>query len=148
LSLAWLSATEGEETPVAAPPFLLEWGKRGKAHGEFDIPIGLAMTRDDQILVSEFRNNRVQRFSAAGRFLAAYDVGEAAGGIAVDASGVFYVAHLMPGYISVHDPSGKEIRRFAKPGKGPGEFNQPGGIALAKDGTIYIKALATHIRPG
>src|SRR5258708_34507683 len=58
------------------PRFLQEWGKRGKAEGEFDIPIGIAINRRDGIFVTEFLNNRTQKFNTDGNLLALFHVPE------------------------------------------------------------------------
>jgi sugar lactone lactonase YvrE len=130
--------------PVAAglkePPirFLLQWGKEGKEAGAFHSPIGIAINARDEIFVTEFKNNRVQKFSAEGRFLAQFPVEKMPGGIAVDRQDNLYVAPLMSHKICVYDQAGKLVRTWGKEGKGDGEFDQPGGIAIAKDGTVYV----------
>ena len=118
--------------------FLQEWGKKGNAPGEFDAPIGLAIDDKDEILVSEFRNNRVQRFSAEGRTLSSFTVEPMPGGIAVDRQGRIYVAPMMSHKVCVYSPAGRLLHEWGKHGKGDGEFDQPGGIAVAPDGTVYV----------
>ena len=122
------------------PPcrFETEWGRRGKAEGEFDIPIGIAISRRDEIFVSEFRNNRVQKFDINGRLLAVIPVGEQPGGIAVDQSSDLYVAHQMSGTIAVYNPAGQWVRQWGGNGTAEGQFQQPGGIVVAPNGTVYI----------
>lgn len=130
-----------QEVSQSAPPparFLMQWGQRGKAEGELDIPIGLAIGPHEEVFVAEFRNSRVSRFDRDGTFLAAYPVAEQPGGIAVDAKGNIYVAHLMPGKISVLSPTGQLLSEWGKLGKREGEFQQPGGIAIGRDGSVYI----------
>ena len=122
----------------APPRFVAEWGKRGKAEGEFDILIGIAISRRDEIFVSEFRNNRVQKFDISGKLLSVFPVSEQPGGIAVDRHGMVYVSHLIPGIITVHDSTGAQVRQFGGNGKEDGQFVQPGGIAVGPNGTIYI----------
>lgn len=126
------------ETPLPPPKFVLQRGKRGKAEGEFDIPIGIAIDAADVIYVTEFRNNRVQKFSTEGKFLSMFAVEKMPGGIAVDPQGNVYVAPMMSHKICVYSPAGKLLREWGKQGKGDGEFDQPGGIAIAKDGAVYV----------
>jgi hypothetical protein len=47
----------------------------------------LARLEANEIYVSEFRNNRVQRFSAEGKVLASFAVAPMPGGLAVDRAG-------------------------------------------------------------
>jgi sugar lactone lactonase YvrE len=136
----WAHAQADGGIATGAPicRFLLTWGKKGKEPGEFDAPIGLAIDSNDEIYVSEFRNNRVQRFSAEGRFLGSFPVAPMPGGIAVDQAGNIFVAPMMSHKICVYSPDGKLLREWGKQGKAAGEFDQPGGLALAPDGTLYV----------
>jgi sugar lactone lactonase YvrE len=140
LVAGWPRSARAADSPSSAPTlrFLLTWGKRGKAPGEFDSPIGLAIGPGDEIHVSEFRNNRVQKFSTDGKPLASFPVAPMPGGLAVDGAGNVYVASLMSHKIQVYTAAGKLLREWGRHGKGDGEFDQPGGIAIAPDGTVYV----------
>lgn len=64
-------------------------------------------------------------------------------GLAVAPDGDVYVADLANSRISVFGPDGAFKRTFghlgAQPGKGkPGEFNEPSGVAVGPDGTVYV----------
>jgi sugar lactone lactonase YvrE len=135
--LATTCDSRAEETD---PPltFLLTWGQKGKADGEFDAPIGIAIDAADDLYISDFRNNRVQKFSAEGKFLLKFAVAEMPGGIAVDREKRVYVAPLMSHKICVYNEQGELLREWGKLGTGDGEFEQPGGIAIAPDGTVYV----------
>ena len=80
-----------EENPP--PKFLLEWGKQGKAEGEFSACVGIAIGKDDEVYTAEFRNQRVQRFTPEGKFLSTFPVQPHAGGVAVHPDGTVFVAH-------------------------------------------------------
>jgi sugar lactone lactonase YvrE len=143
LALAGFSLSIPPEANAAEPAiaplrFLRQWGKKGSGQGEFDVPIGIAINRADEVFITEFRNNRVQKFTADGKFVAAFKVAPMPGGIAVDRTGNVYVAPLMSHKICVYSPAGKLLREWGKHGKGDGQFDQPGGIAIAKDGTVYV----------
>lgn len=131
----WSAGGEGKDSPIK---FVLAWGKPGKEAGEFHSPIGIAVTAKDELYVSEFANNRVQKFTADGKFLLQFPGEKNPGGIAVDKQGRIYVAPLMSGKICVYDDTGKLLREWGKVGKADGDLEQPGGIAVAKDGTIYV----------
>ncbi len=118
--------------------YLSQWGKPGKGPGDFQSPIGIAINSKDEVFVTEFKNNRVQKFSADGTFLRQFPVAETPGGIAVDPAGRVYVAPLMGHRVCVYDETGKLLRQWGKHGTGPGEFDQPGGIAVAADRSVYV----------
>jgi DNA-binding beta-propeller fold protein YncE len=128
--------------------FVLEWGQRGAAPGEFDFPIGIAIDRADVVFVTDFTNARVQSFSTEGKFMSAFSVAPFPGGIALDAEGNVYVAHsgIPPSRfdeqrkrdkIAVYEPTGKLWREWGRFGSGEGEFDMPGGI-LIRDDRVYV----------
>ena len=49
--------------------FLAEWGERGAEPGQLDDPFGIGLDPDGTLLVAEFDNNRVQRFTPEGEVL-------------------------------------------------------------------------------
>lgn len=129
--------------------FSLEWGKKGAAEGQFNFPIGIAINSSDEVYVTDFYNARVQKFSAKGLFLAAFSVSPFPGGIALDRQQNIYVAHagIPPSRydgprkrdnIAVYSSEGKLLRDWGKFGTGDGEFDTPGGIAISRDGRVYV----------
>ena len=48
---------------------MIEWGKKGTARGEFNIPHALAIDSYGNILVADRENNRIQQFDSNGKFL-------------------------------------------------------------------------------
>ena len=64
-------------------------------------------------------------------------------GISVGPDGKVYAADLGNSRISVFNPDGTPAFQFGKKGEEPpkskpGEFNEPSGVAVAPDGTIYV----------
>lgn len=49
--------------------FIMTWGAYGKMRGEFIIPHGIAIDKNDIIYVADRQNNRVQLFDTTGKFL-------------------------------------------------------------------------------
>ena len=130
-----------EPTGDTQPRFLRQWGKRGKAPGEFDVPIAVAVTPDDeqQLLVTDFRNARLQRFATDGKLVAIHEVGPNPSGLAVGRSGVLYVSHFgfdgHPDRITVHDREGKLLREWGRSAMGTASSTCPAGSPSAPRGT-------------
>lgn len=49
--------------------YLLSWGKKGKGESEFNTPHSIAVDSKDNVYVSDRENNRLQIFTAQGKFL-------------------------------------------------------------------------------
>lgn len=124
--------------PNEPPRFVLEWGKRGAAPGEFHSPIGLAISRADEIFVAEFNNSRVQKFTADGRFLGQFPVVEHPGGIALDGAGRIYITAMQHPGVYVYSAQGALLHTWGKEGAGDGEYRQLGGLAFGPDGSLYV----------
>jgi sugar lactone lactonase YvrE len=146
-ALAFAAGSERFAQPkVSAPRFVAEWGKKGPGPGEFHFPIGIAINATDEIFVTDFYNARVQKFATDGKLLATLPVLPHPGGIAINRSGEIYLAHFaeqkralrQTDRISVYDPTGKLLRQWGRTGSGDGEFDCPGGIAIGKNGRVYV----------
>lgn len=129
-----------------APRFLGQWGSEGSEPGEFHFPIGIAINSADEIFVTDFYNDRVQKFSTDGKLLAVIPVLATPGGIALSRSGDIYLAHFAEkkreerttDQISVYDSTGKLLRQWGRTGNDDGEFDCPGGLAVHADGRVYV----------
>src|ERR1700675_989412 len=53
---------------------LLAWGKPGDAPGEFRSPIGIAVSRKDEVYVTDLNNARIQKFTNDGQYLGGFDL--------------------------------------------------------------------------
>ncbi|MHC5539423.1 NHL repeat-containing protein [Singulisphaera rosea] len=144
--LAAFFGTAAWAEELAPIQFLAEWGSKGAGPGQFHFPIGIAINASDEVLVSDFYNDRVQKFSVEGKLLGVMSVLPNPGGIAISRSGEIYLSHFAEkkraerttDRISVYEPSGKLLRQWGRTGSGDGEFDCPGGIALGKDGRVYV----------
>lgn len=138
LSCGVSSASRAQEAATEPLKVVLTWGQEGTGDGEFHAPIGIAIDAHDEISVTEFKNNRVQRFDRDGKFLGKFAVEEMPGGIAVDRQGEIYVAPMMKHKICVYGQDGTLLREWGKKGAADGELDQPGGIAIGRDDTVYV----------
>src|SRR5579872_2851283 len=138
LAVFFRPASGAHADDLAPPKFLLEWGQRGKGDGEFSACVGIAIGKDDEVFTAEFRNQRVQRFTSEGKFLAGFPVQPHAGGLAVDAAGNVYVAHWNSNKVAAYSGQGDLLREWGQKGTGDGEFQLPGSITLGPDGLLYV----------
>jgi streptogramin lyase len=137
--------------------FLFEGGMIQQAHG-------MRIDRDDNIWITDSRQNAVFKLSPEGRIL--FVLGSP-GGETGDFSAHFKMALLMQptsvafgpdGEIYVAEGHGGEINRIrkfdrdghflktwgGKRGSGPGEFNQPHHIMVGPDGLVYVTDRENH----
>ncbi|HEU0049833.1 MAG TPA: 6-bladed beta-propeller, partial [Nitrososphaera sp.] len=117
-------------------------GGKGTGKGEFDLPSGIAVDANGNVLVADTNNGRIEKFSPTGTFLSILGSkgtgqGQLAGpnGIAVDRTGNIYVA----------DASNHRVQKLAADGtfiaewKGPDAgFYGPRRIAIGPDDSIYV----------
>jgi len=133
------------------PPLLYEFGFDGTEPGAFNRPYGIAVDVSDCVYVTDTGNNRVQKFTSSGGFVASWGV-EGSGsaqfntpiGIAVDASGYVYVTDVYNYRVQKFDPSGGFVAAWGSYGTGEGRFNLPYGVAIGSGGEVYVADAANN----
>lgn len=128
----------------ASGEFLLQFGTIGSGPGEFVNPRGLAINRNDELLVGD-SNNRIQVFDLGGNFLR--QVGPiappeqgflAAGDIDILPSGELVLANLFTGAIVKTAADGSVQATFTSQGNTPGRFQNPTGLAINAANQIVV----------
>jgi sugar lactone lactonase YvrE/DNA-binding CsgD family transcriptional regulator len=118
-------------------------GTRGSGPGEFNYITGLALDAAGNIYVTEFHNQRVQKFDSAGHYLQeiATEPPDGPASVVVDRAGNIYVASLYfyDHAVQVFDSGGHLLRAWGPPGSGDGEFiGGAGQLALDAQGNVYV----------
>jgi DNA-binding beta-propeller fold protein YncE len=118
-------------------------GGRGSGKGEFDLPLGMCIDRNGNILVADTGNGRIEKFSPTGSFLSVIaskgsgheQLGDP-NGIAVDRSGNIYVAEVASNHrVQKLAPDGTFIAEWKGPDAG---FYGPRRIAIGPDDSVYV----------
>lgn len=130
----------------ASPGEKISFGVSGRGHGQLSSPIGVTVDGDGNILVADYWNNRIQKFTSGGRFIAA--VGEEGSGplqfkyptgIKVNAqSKKIYVVEYKNHRIQVLQPDLSFFCSFGSRGGGPGQLNNPYDVAFDSDNNVYV----------
>jgi DNA-binding beta-propeller fold protein YncE len=136
---------------------LLSWGQPGSRPGQFKVPHGIAVDREDNVVVADRENSRLQYFSPKGQFLSEWIGIARPCQVAFDANGNVLIAELgyragmwpgtsppspdaTGGRISIFDPLGKPLSSWgggANP-TAPGDFFAPHDICIDSHGDIYV----------
>jgi peptidylamidoglycolate lyase len=142
----WLTDVALQQVYKFSPEgqLLLTLGERGVAGDDerhFNRPTAVAVAGDGSFYVSDgYKNTRVMKFSATGKFLFQWGTkGAGPGqfdlphGIALDAAGHVYVADRENQRIQVFDPAGHFLAQWAgKP------LGRPYAIAIDRRGQAYV----------
>ena len=128
--------------------FEFEWGIKGSAEGDFDLPHGLALDGASRLYVADRRNSRVQLFDREGSFIAewARDKVGRPYGIAVDEAGKVFVVDGGDQPTSPPDRSrvirlsqtGSAETVFGRFGNYDGQFQMGHDVAVGEDGAVYV----------
>jgi predicted membrane-bound mannosyltransferase/DNA-binding beta-propeller fold protein YncE len=115
--------------------------------GTFNEPWGVAVGPDGSVYVTDTWNHRVQKFTAAGKFIKQWgffgqgetpDAFYGPRGIATDSQGRVYVTDTGNKRIVVFDADGTFISEFGSAGFDPGLFDEPVGVTVDKQGIVYV----------
>lgn len=142
------ATTASEPVASSAPASSSTFGKAGSGNGEFTWVGGVALDAAGNVWATDPGNNRIQKFTAEGKWLASYGVeGQGTGSVQFreptalaisQLSGDIYIADRLNDRIEEIGPKGEYIRVFGKAGTGAGELEQPGGIAIDANGDVWV----------
>lgn len=110
------------------------------------VPLYMALAPDGRVFVGDRPADAVYIYSPEGEFAGEFQPAELKAeewqpmGLAFDRKGNLYVTNLAPGRheVLVFDPDGKLTLRFGSEGTEAGQFWFPNGIAVHRDGRIFV----------
>jgi uncharacterized protein (TIGR03663 family) len=132
--------------------YLLSWGGQGNAPGQFQEPWGLAVDEQGRVYVTDTWNHRIQVFDGNGAFLSQWGTHAQVSGLASDTAKLFWgprdIVIDRQGQVLVTDTGNKRVQVFSTDGEfitmfggfgsGPGQMNEPVGLAVGPEGRTYV----------
>jgi hypothetical protein len=117
--------------------YLLEWGSKGKADGQFDVVHGIATDRNDRVYVADRSNDRIQVFDAMGKHLATWPNLNFPNHIIVTENQEVWVADNQPVRLVKFDTNGNRLYSWDAEGRGPGQFAELHEFGIDARGNWY-----------
>ena len=141
--------------------FLLTFGATGEpwgydeGDGLFVFPYGIAVDSHGYIYVSDFNNNRVQKFDPRGTFVMKWGTeGRQDGqfrhpaGLAIDSEDRLYVADMGNDRIERFTAEGEFDGKWGEPGTDrgtdPGMFDRPYSVCVNGEDNFYVADMGNH----
>jgi DNA-binding beta-propeller fold protein YncE len=119
--------------------YLLHWGRKGKADGEFDLVHDVTVDGSGRVYVSDRSNARVQIFDANGKFLGKWThAGSPYGLHYVARDNAMYMVDGLNNRVLKLDLEGRVLGTFGGFGKTQGRFDAAHHIAVDSKGSVYV----------
>lgn len=122
---------------------LFSWGEPGTAPGQFRLPHGVWVDKQERVWVVDRENNRIQIFNAKGEFLKQWNDLSRPTGIFIDDEGTVYVSELNQ-RISIFTNNGKLLARWDSQGQDreTALLAGPHAVAVDSHGDLYVGEIA------
>lgn len=107
-------------------------------------PVGLAVGESGRLYISDLDGSSIMVFDRDGRTLGLFPRSAESRSLLkkplalAAAGGLLYVTDIGDQSVKIFDEKGKLVRKFGKAGRGEGEFAFPNGIAVSRDGSIFV----------
>jgi DNA-binding beta-propeller fold protein YncE len=125
--------------------YLGQWGQKGVGDGEFNLVHDIVLDKQNRLIVGERTNQRIQIFDLAGKLLGKWTGMGAPWALTyVAREDAVYMADGVNMRVVKLNMTGGVVGVLGGPGKGPGQFDQPHGIALDSTGAMYVTEVANQ----
>jgi len=114
--------------------FLLEWGTRGVAPGEFHTPHDIVLGGDGLLYVADRENDRMQVFDQEGGLRAVWPDLHSIDGLCTGADGLIYGSSGIDHALLRLDRTGRLLDVWT----GPERIRYPHALAVGPDGSIVV----------
>lgn len=118
--------------------FLREWGKKGSAAGEFNLPHTLVLDARGRVYVGDRENRRVQIFDPDGKFLAQWTHAGSPWGLDITQDQRIWLADGYNNRVLLLNLEGQVLGGLGGPGKMPGQFAFAHAVAAGNNGELYV----------
>lgn len=119
--------------------FELQWGRKGKGDGEFDLVHDVTIDKRGLVYVADRLNERVQIFDQSGKFLRKWTNIGAAWGLAYsDKDDVMYMCDGVNNRIVKLSMDGEVLGTLGEFGKVEGKLDFPHHMAIDSTGALYV----------
>ena len=117
--------------------YLLEWGTKGNANGQFNEVHGVATDKRNRVYVADRGNDRIQVFDANGKHLATWPNLNFPNHIVITANQEVWVADNQPVRMVKFDTEGNRLYSWEMDGRGHGEFAELHEFGIDDKGNWY-----------
>jgi hypothetical protein len=145
----------------AAGELIQSWGEPGSAPGQFSLPHGIAVLPNDEVIVCDRENFRLQTFTTAGKFLRQCHAHHPSAVLYSEANDVLFVGELGPVWyqhglpnlgnrVVVMRRDGEVLDRIGAPEAGfrPDQFTAPHSLALDSRRDLYVAEVSRSYLSG
>ncbi|HEX5761804.1 MAG TPA: DUF6531 domain-containing protein [Solirubrobacterales bacterium] len=155
----WVADTYNSRIQKFSPSgeYLLQAGGEGYGDGQLYYPMGIAADSEGRIWVADTSSSRIEGFDPQGQHVGRFgSEGAEPGqlqypmGIDADAEGSLWVADTENNRVqhwiaAVGEPRvGLQMGGFGSAGAEAGQLSQPGGVAVAPDGDVWVADTSNH----
>jgi hypothetical protein len=126
--------------------WIADFGEEGSGNGQFELPSAIVADKiNNEILVVDDGNDRIQRFDIDGVYNSQWDAAATDGAIdqadyiAIHPnSGDIYITMYAQDYVFRYESDGTYKSRMGGTGIGNGELTSPTAVAVDENGNVYV----------